>query len=43
MSSKWELSEVGNEGQLVGKPNDKDVVVPTDRLITDVPCCSMRS
>jgi len=36
MSSKWELSEVGNEGQLVGKPDDKDVVVPTDKLITDI-------
>lgn len=36
MSSKWELSEVGNEGQLVGTPNDKDVKVPTDKLMIDI-------
>lgn len=36
MSSKWELSEVGNEGQLIATANDKDVTVPTDKLITDI-------
>lgn len=36
MSSNWELSEVGNEGQMIATANDKDVVVPTDKLITDI-------
>lgn len=36
MSSNWELSEVGNEGQMIATANDKDVTVPTDKLITDI-------
>jgi hypothetical protein len=36
MSSKWELTEVGNEGQLKGTVSDKDVTVPTDKLFIDM-------
>ena len=36
MSSKWELNEVGNDGQMIGTASDKDVSVPTDKLITDM-------
>lgn len=36
MSSKWELTEAGNEGQLIGTANDKDVTVPTDKLMIDM-------
>jgi hypothetical protein len=35
-NSDWELTEVGNEGSLVGSIDSQDVVVPTKTLITDM-------
>jgi len=35
-NSDWELTEVGNEGNLVGSLDSQDVVVPTKTLITDM-------
>ncbi len=36
MSSKWELTEVGNEGSLYASLDNEAVTVPTDKLVTDI-------
>jgi len=36
MSSKWELTEVGNEGSLYASLDNEAVTVPAEKLITDI-------